>query len=164
VTAGLLTALFGELPQPVDATRNPKPFRRTRSRRPRAPPTSRIPGARVGSGRLSRRNGGSARRGGSAACRCSTRLGAHLRLADDPRLVARYQRLQPRPAARARQDRSRPGATTGDCRGARRPPVCAGPLSSRTSACARRAASTAPSQRVRAGLVRLDRQGQRDII
>ncbi len=65
---------------------------------------------------------------------------------------------------RARQKRSRPGATTGDCRGARRPPVCAGPLSSRTSACARRAASTAPLQRVRAGLVRLDRQGQRDII
>jgi len=71
---------------------------------------------------------------------------------------------QPRPAARARQDRSRPGATTGHCRGARRPPVCAGPPSSRTSACARRAASTAPSQRVRAGLVRLDRQDQRDII
>jgi len=64
----------------------------------------------------------------------------------------------------ARQDRSRPGATTGDCRGACRPPVCAGPPSSRTSACARRATSTAPSQRVRAGLVRLDRQGQRDII
>ncbi len=62
--------------------------------------------------------------------------------------------------ARIEADRARQPPTVA----APRPPVCAGPPSSRTSACARRAASTAPSQRVRAGLVRLDRQGQRDII
>ncbi len=50
MAAGLLTALLGELLRPVDVTRNPKPIRRTRSRRHRASSPGRLPSVSLVSG------------------------------------------------------------------------------------------------------------------
>ncbi len=110
MAADVLTALFGELLRPVDATRNPEPIRRTRSRRRRASSTGRIPGARVGSGQLSRRNGGSARSGGvqRAIARRDSAPSSHDTFAD--MTVTSAQTADTR-TENSRQEARRPGRT-----------------------------------------------------